>query len=331
MAAGPNQKLKMLYLVKILSEETDENHALTAQEIIEKLNAYGVNAERRTLYEDFDFLEHYGMDIIKEQTKNSFYYRLGSRDFELPELKLLVDAVQSSKFITENKSRELIKKLGNLASKYEAGRLRRVVVISGRVKTENEKIYYSVDFIHEAINSGKQIRFRYYQWNMQKKKEYRKEGTFYTVSPWRLMWDDENYYLIAFDSEDEKIKHFRVDKMQNISISDLPRTGEEAFQKFDIARYSKQLFGMFTGDEVSVSLRCQKEFAGVFIDRFGTDVYMVPEDNEHFKVVVSVALSRQFLGWIISLGSGVQVVGPERVIQMLREEGARLMKQYPMI
>ena len=330
MAAGDNQRLKMLYLVKILSEETDENHFLTTQEIISRLNAYGVNAERRTLYKDIDLLERYGMDIIGEQTKEGYFYHLGSRDFELPELKLLVDAVQSSKFITEKKSRELIKKLGNLASKHDAGRLRRQVVISGRVKALNENIYYNVDKIHEAINTGRQIQFHYYQWNVRKKKELRRESL-YVVSPWCLMWDDENYYLVAFDAEDKKIKHYRVDKMLDIGVSDKPRIGEKEFRDFDVAKYSKQLFGMFSGDEVTVSLRCENDLAGVFIDRFGTDVYLAPDDSEHFKVVVSVAMSKQFLGWVFSLGSGVQVVGPDSVVQRMHEEAARFYRQYPSV
>ncbi|MBQ6428337.1 MAG: WYL domain-containing transcriptional regulator [Oscillospiraceae bacterium] len=331
MAAGDNQKLKMLYLVRILSEETDEDHALTTQEIITKLKDYGVNAERRTLYKDIDFLEQYGLDIIEEQTGKGYYYHLGSRDFELPELKLLVDAVQSSKFITEKKSRELIKKLGGLASRHDAGRLHRQVVISGRVKTINESIYYNVDLIHEAINAGKQIRFRYYQWNARKERELRKDGASYVVSPWCLMWDDENYYMVAYDAEDGIIKHYRVDKMLEIKISDKARVGEKEFRAFDIAKYSKQVFGMFTGDETDVTLRCENEFAGVFIDRFGKDVFMTPDDDGHFKVVVHVALSNQFLGWVFSLGSGVQVIGPERVIQKMREEAARFAGQYPML
>lgn len=329
MAAGDNQKGKMLYLVKILAEETDENHALTLPEITERLNACGVNAERRTLYRDIEFLEHYGLDIIREQTKDSFYYRLGRRDFELSELKLLVDAVQSSKFITAKKSRELIKKLGGLASRHDAGRLRRQVVIAGRVKTENESIYYNVDLIHEAINAGRQIRFHYYQWNARKKKELRKNGALYSVSPWCLMWDDENYYMVAYDAEETMIRHYRVDKMLDISVSEEARVGEQAFRDFDVARYSKQLFGMFSGDEVRVTLRCENRFAGVFIDRFGTEVFMAPDGEDHFTVVVEVALSNQFLGWVFSLGGGVQVIGPDSVVQRMREEAARLAGQYP--
>ena len=197
MAAGDNQKLKMLYLVKILSEETDDSHALSLQEITAKLAAYGVNADRKTLYTDFDALEKYGLEILKEQTGRQVYYHLATRSFELPELKLLVDAVQSSKFITEKKSRELIKKLESMVSIYEAKHLHRQVLITDRIKAMNESIYYNVDMLHEAINADRQIRFQYFQWTVSKKQELRRNGAWYQISPWCLMWDDENYYLVA--------------------------------------------------------------------------------------------------------------------------------------
>ena len=190
MAAGDNQKLKMLYLVKILSEETDDSHALTLQEIVSRLEAYGVNADRKTLYKDFVELENYGYEILREQIGRTVTYHLGAREFELPELKLLVDAVQSSKFITEKKSRQLIKKLESMASIHEAKHLHRQVLISGRIKAMNESIYYNVDMLHEAINADRQIRFQYFQWNVSRKQELRRNGEWYRISPWCLMWDD---------------------------------------------------------------------------------------------------------------------------------------------
>ena len=210
---GDHQKLKMLYLAKIFSEETDDQHALTMPEIIEMLARCGVNADRKTLYLDFDELRNFGMDIIAEQVGRNCYYHLGAREFELPELKLLVDSIQSAKFITDKKSNELIRKLETLTSKYEAKQLQRQVIITGRVKTMNESIYYNVDKIHDAINSGCQIRFKYFQWNVQKKMELRRGGIWYQISPWALMWDDENYYLITYDNYYDKIVHYRVDKI----------------------------------------------------------------------------------------------------------------------
>ena len=328
MAAGENQKLKMLYLVKIFSEETDESHALTLQEIIDRLGAYGVNAERRTLYQDLELLEQFGLDIIREQVGRGVYYHLGSRAFELPELKLLVDSVQSAKFITERKSRELIKKLEALVSRNDASHLHRQVVIAGRVKTVNESIYYNVDLLHEAIGAGRQIRFRYYRWNVKKEMELRRGGAWYTVSPWCLMWDDENYYMVAYDAEDAAIKHYRVDKMVDLRVTDEPRLGRKEGASFDLARYGNRLFGMFGGEEVRVSVRGENRMVGVFIDRFGKDLIIIPDGEEHFTTSFEAAISGQFLGWIVSLGSGVQITGPESVVRKMKAEAERLSAQY---
>lgn len=328
MAKGENQKLKMLYLVKILSEETDDEHSLTTQDIITKLAKYDVNAERKALYRDFEELKAFGLDIISEQMGRNVYYHLGHRDFELPELKLLVDSVQSAKFITEKKSKDLIKKLEALVSKYEAKHLQRQVVISGRVKTMNESVYYNVDAIHEAISSDKQIRFQYFQWTVKKKMELRKDGAWYVLSPWGLMWDDEYYYMLAYDAEDEMIKHYRVDKMLNIDIVDCKREGQEAFKSFDMPRYSKSLFGMFSGEQTSVTLEGTNDMAGVLIDRFGKDIMLHPIDEEHFSAIVEVAISKQFLGWVIALGENIKITAPKAVVEQMQEEAKRLYRQY---
>ena len=325
---GDNQKLKMLFLAKIFSEETDDLHSLTMPEIISKLAAYGVNADRKTLYLDFEELRHFGLDIIATQIGRNCYYHLGGRDFELPELKLLVDSVQSAKFITDKKSKDLIKKLEQLVSKYEGKQLQRQVVISGRIKTMNESIYYNVDKLHEAIGAGCQIRFKYYQWNVQKQMELRRDGAWYQVSPWGLMWDDENYYLVAYDAEDDKIKHYRVDKMLRISVTDEKREGQKQFKAFNMPRYTKSLFGMYGGEETSVTIEARNDMVGVMIDRFGKDIFIVPVDEEHFKTVVNVAVSNQFLGWIMALGDGVKIVSPDTVVEQMRAEIKRLAEQY---
>mgnify|MGYP002621442120 CR=1 FL=1 len=325
---GDNQKLKMLFLAKIFSEETDDLHSLTMPEIISKLAAYGVNADRKTLYLDFEELRHFGLDIIATQIGRNCYYHLGGRDFELPELKLLVDSVQSAKFITDKKSKDLIKKLEQLVSKYEGKQLQRQVVISGRIKTMNESIYYNVDKLHEAIGAGCQIRFKYYQWNAQKQMELRRDGAWYQVSPWGLMWDDENYYLVAYDAEDDKIKHYRVDKMLRISVTDEKRKGQKQFKAFNMPRYTKSLFGMYGGEETSVTIEARNDMVGVMIDRFGKDIFIVPVDEEHFKTVVNVAVSNQFLGWIMALGDGVKIVSPDAVVEQMKAEIKRLAEQY---
>lgn len=328
MAKGINQKLKILYLLRILWEKTDDLHGITMSEILSSLESYGVSAERKSIYSDIESLNSFGIDITCEKRDRNYYYHLSGRMFELPELKLLVDSVQASKFITEKKSSELIKKIEGMVSKYEASQLQRQVIVSGRNKAMNENIYYNVDNIHTAIGENSKITFRYFQWDIKKNMVFRRNGELYEVSPWALLWDDENYYMVAFDSEEEKIKHFRVDKMLDINIKDEKREGEALFNKLDMASYSNKTFGMFGGEEVTVRLYCDNSLAGVMIDRFGQDIFMVPVDDEHFTVNVSVAMSMQFLAWVFALGEGVKIVGPEAVVSEMREQAERLMRQY---
>ena len=320
MARSSNQKLKLLYLMKIFSEETDEQHGLTLQEIISKLGAYDVNADRKTLYQDFEELRHFGIDIIKVQEGREHHYHIGGRIFELPELKLLVDSVQSAKFITDRKSQELIRKLETLVSRYEAGELNRQVIISGRIKSMNESIYYNVDTLHEAIGKDRQIRFQYFQWNLKKEPVLRHEGAWYQVSPWALLWDNENYYLVAYDSEDQKIKHYRVDKMLRISVCSERREGQEAFHAFNIPRYTRSLFSMYGGEEIRVSLEAENDLAGILIDRFGKEIPIIPTDDRHFKTMVNVAVSPQFLGWIMALSGRIRIIAPDSVVQKMKAE-----------
>ncbi len=325
---GDNQKQKMLYLVRIFMEETDDNHYITMPEIIQKLEAYGVNADRKTVYRDIDELKRFGLDILTSQDGRNYYYYLGSRDFELPELKLLVDAVQSSKFISEHKSRELIGKIEALASKHDASQLHRQVLIAGRVKTMNESIYYNVDKIHTAINSDRQIRFKYYDWNLNKEMQPRYDGMWYQLSPWVLMWDDEMYYLVVYDAKHDKVTHYRVDKMKQIEILDEAREGKAAFEGFNLANYTKSLFGMYSGEETKVTLEAENYMVGVLIDRFGKDIIIIPVDEEHFRTIVTVAVSTHFLGWIISLGGAVRIVGPDPVVGQMKELLEMVSGQY---
>lgn len=326
--AGNKQKLKLLYLIKIFTEDTDDQHALTLPQIAEKLDAYGVSAERKTLYQDFELLRDFGFDIIGQQARRNFYYHMGNRRFELPELKLLVDSVQLAKFITDKKSNALIKKLEGMVSKYEARKLQRQVIISGRIKAMNESIYYNVDKLHEAIGTDRQIRFKYFRWNINKEMELRKDGAWYQVSPWALMWDDENYYLVGYDAEDGKIKHYRVDKMWRISVADRKREGKEQFKAFNMPRYTKSLFGMFGGEEVKVTLEAENGMVGILLDRFGKDIPIKPVDADHFRTSVVVAVSSQFLGWIMALGDGVKIIGPDKVVTRMKEEIRLISQMY---
>ena len=328
MAKGVNQKLKMLYLAKIFNEQTDEEHGLTMQQIIARLSGYDVNADRKTLYADFEELRRFGLDIVSEHAGHNTYYSLASRDFELPELKLLVDSVQAAKFITDKKSRELIHKLEGLVSTHQARQLHRQVIIAGRVKTMNESIYYNIDKLHAAINGDSRIRFQYSQWTVNKEMALRRGGKWYRVSPWCLTWDDENYYLVAYDAGEDRIKHYRVDKMQRITLTGEPREGREHVEAFDMARYSKSVFGMFGGQETAVTLEGENAMVGVLIDRFGKDILIVPVDEDHFEAKVNVAVSPQFFGWIMALGDGVRITGPGPVVRKMREEARRLAARY---
>lgn len=328
MAKGENQKLKIIYLMKILLEKTDEEHGVTMSEIIEFLSFYGVRAERKSIYSDIESLRQYGMDIITKSANRTCCYHVGKRQFELAELKLLVDSVQAAKFITAKKSNELIKKIEGLASRYEASQLHRQVYVAERIKTVNESIYYNVDMIHAAIGADSKIIFQYFQWNMEKKMELRRGGAFYEVSPWALSWDDENYYLIAFDSQEDKIKHFRVDKMLHIEMLRAKREGKKCLKQFDMAVYARKMFGMFGGEEQIVKIECINSLAGVMIDRFGKDVAFMKKDDTHFTINVKVAVSKQFLAWIIALGEGVKIIGPQSVIDEMHMEIDRLIRQY---
>lgn len=328
MAKGANQKLKMLYLARIFSEQTDEEHGLTMPEIIERLAAYDVNADRKTLYLDFEELRRFGLDIVSDHVGHNTYYSLASREFELPELKLLVDSVQAAKFITDRKSRELIRKLEGLVSAHQARQLHRQVIIAGRVKTMNESIYYNIDKLHTAIGGDAQIRFQYAQWTVDKQMAPRRGGRWYRVSPWHLTWDDGNYYLVAFDDIEGKLKHYRVDKMQRITITDEPRAGREQAENIDMARYTKSVFGMFGGEETAVTLEGENGMVGVVIDRFGKDIPIADVDGQRFEARVNVVVSSAFLGWIMSLGGGVRVTAPATVVRRMREEVRRLAEQY---
>lgn len=318
MAKGSNQKLKLLYLAKIFTEETDENHGLTISQIVSRLAAYDISAERKTLYADLEELQNFGMDIISQQNGRSYTYHLVSREFELAELKLLVDSVQSSKFISEKKSNVLIKKLESLASRYDAGQLHRQVLIAGRVKSMNESTYYTVDDIYNAINQDRQIRFQYVNWSVDKQEVLRRNGKWYLISPFHLRWDDEYYYLIGYDSQTDSIRHYRVDKMKNISILDTPREGKPLLRDFDPAAYSRKLFGMYSGDAVQVTLEGENSMVGVVIDRFGKDIPLRKLDEEHFVAHVEAAVSPQFFGWILSLNPGLKITAPESVLEQLR-------------
>ena len=335
MARNPRQKQKLLYLQKILLEKTDENHGLTVSELIARLDAYGITAERKGIYDDLRILESYGLDICTEKTNTVRYY-IGSRVFQVSELKLLIDAIQSSKFITEKKSFELIKKVESLASENEAKLLQNQVIISNRVKTPNETIYYNVDRLHDAVSRDRSVTFYYNEWVLNlgcaKKLELkrRRGGALYRVSPWALCWDDENYYLIAYDENSESLRHYRVDKMERIEGTDDERKGKEAVEPLNLADYAKSTFSMFAGESEELTLSVDKSLAGVIADRFGKNVFITSDDNNenNFIIKVKINISDQFFGWLFALGDKISIVAPEEISARFKEHTEKVLKLY---
>jgi len=319
------KKSKLLLLLRLFNEETDEDHMVSLSDINSYLADKGVKpVDRKTLYSDFEELKQFGLDIMTEVISGKNYYYIGERHFQLPELKLLVDSVQASKYVTEQKSRDLIKKIEGLTSKYEAQELHRQVLITGRPKSVNESIYINVDILNRAINQNSQVKFQYFQWDVGKNMVLKHDGRIYTVSPWALVLDNENYYLVGY--EGEKIKHYRVDKIKALQITGTPRIGQEHYHEEDYTK--KIVFGMFGGEVVPVTLEAENWMAGIIIDRFGIEVPMVPVSKTRFEAKIEVALSKQFLGWIIGLGEDIKVVSPPAAVNLFKRETYRLMQQY---
>ena len=319
MARSAYQKLKPLYIMNYLLQNSDEDHLVSMSQLIEHLAAHGIPSERKSVYDDIEPLRVFGLDIVQGGSgKNAGYY-IANRSFELPELKLLVDSVQSSKFITHKKTATLIKKIETLASIHEAQLLNRQVYVKNRIKTMNESIYYNIDAIQSGISQNKKIQFKYFEYTVQKTRHYRKDGAFYVVSPFAMTWDDENYYLVAFDSQAGIIKHYRVDKMTEISSTEEDRDGLDAYQALDMAVYARKVFGMFSGEEESVQLRFENHLVGAVLDRLGQDVFIIADGDDHFTVRADVVVSPQFFAWVTGFGAAAQIIGPDDVVEKMRQ------------
>lgn len=327
MAKGSNQKLKLLYIMKILMDKTDEENTLTINDLILELDLYGISAERKSVYDDIETLRHYGLDIESRKSKTTNYY-IASRAFEVAELKLLVDAVQCSKFITHKKSNELIKKIASLTSYKQSQSLRRQVYVTNRTKAINESIYYNVDRLHAAISEGKKVAFKYFDYDIKKEKVYRKNGEKYVVSPYALSWDDENYYLIAFSTKYNGFTHYRVDRMAEIDLSDDTRDQIPDAGTFDLAQYTKKVFNMFGGEEVRVQIQFDNSLVNAVIDRFGNDIAIGMADESHFFVVVKVAISSTFFAWLSQFGNKAKIISPQLVVDQYRGILDEIQKVY---
>lgn len=304
MAKQANQKLKLLYLLDFLEKKSDENHPVTMSEILDELARNDIHAERKSIYADIEQLRFFGYDIELIHSKTAGGYYLASRDFELAELKILVDSIQASKFITTNKTRSLIKKLSSLCSEYEAKQLKHELHVLDRNKTTNESIFYNVDALNAALNQRKDISFSYFGFN--EKGEMILKNKKYNVSPLGLIYQNENYYFIAVEHVSNEKRHYRVDKMKNIEILDI-KTEIELIKDFDIVKYSSKNFGMYAGEVQTVRLHIHKKLIGVVIDRFGSNVSLRDLGNDIIELRVTVAVSGQFFGWLAGIGKEIVI------------------------
>ena len=329
MSRHPRQKLKLLLLERILLERSDEEHPISTAALLDALEQQGVAAERKSLYDDMDTLSQVGLDVQSRKGRDGGWF-IGERPFQLPELKLLVDAVQSCKFITQHKSNALIHKLESLASIYQAHQLQRQVYVAGRPKTMNESVYYTIDRLHAAISQQRSVSFRYFEYDVRKEKVFRRGGKRYHVSPYGLIWDDENYYLAGYDHDHDQLRHYRVDKMAELTVTSQPRQGDAQCNSFDTAAYGQKHFGMFSGREADIRLRCEDRMVGVILDRFGRDSILIPEvESGHFTVTVTVVVSPQFLGWLFGLGTGVELLSPGWAVEAFRDQLRQVEERYP--
>jgi predicted DNA-binding transcriptional regulator YafY len=325
MPSYPNQKMKLIYLMKILLERTDETHTLTTQELLSALSEYNITAERKSIYTDLEMLRQYGLDIEMRQTK-TFSYFVASRQFELPELKLLVDAVQSSRFITQKKSAELIKKLSSLTSDHQAKQLRRQVLTADMPKAINESVYYSIDAIHPAINNGQKISFKYFDYDLSKSRIYRRSGALYTHTPLALCWNDDNYYLICYSNKYDSFVHYRVDRMSNVSISE-EKSDKIDKKRFNVSKHIKQVFGMYSGEVVKARVRFDRSLINTVLDRFGSEVKL-NKDGDCFEIEAEVSISPIFLSWITQFGAKAEIISPDSLREAMRNLIEELNSKY---
>ena len=322
-----NQKLKILYLMKFLQEKTDREHPVSVKDIIQTMEAYGISVERKTVYDDIETLRTFGMKISSRRGKPAGFY-LEERTFELPELKFLMDAVQSSKFITEKQSAALVRKLENLASVHEAKKLKSQVFLMPGIKTLNEEIYTNIETIYDAISANRQISFRYYQWTLSRELKPKRGGERYRVSPGKLLWNNDNYYLMGLDESSGIVKHYRVDKMMDVAVEEEKRSGESVFRDFDMGRFSAETFGMFDGKETILKIRFSNELVGVVLDRFGKKAVLQRSDDTHFFLQTHIRVSGQFFGWLTGLGPGAEIVSPEKVRKEYKSFLTKILKTY---
>ena len=324
MGRTENQKLKILYILDYLQKNSHQDKPVSAGELVAMLDRHSISCDRKTVYSDIAALQEFGIDILLQPGRKGGYY-IASRNFELPELKLLIDAVLSSRFLTEKKSRELIEKLCSQCNEQDARLMRRDVYVSGRVKSMNETIYYNVDAIQEAIAQNRQITFRYFDWGLKGARVYRQKS--YTASPYGLCQDNENCYLLAL-SPRHGITSYRVDRMSDICLSPENRVPCPELTGKNLTEYANRMFQMYAGDRVTVKLRFHRDLSNAVIDRFGQDTMLIPDGEDHFVFTVEVAVSPLFLSWVMGFGDKAQILYPQSVIDECKKMARQVLEQY---
>lgn len=322
-----NQKLKLLYLAKIFQEETDGKAGLTMPQIIEHLREYGISAERKALYRDIKALREFGMDI-QRYNRSPMQYALANREFSQPELLLLVDAVQSSRFLDIEKSRELIDSIRTLASKRQRETLSKRMHVEGRIKMQNESVFYNVDIVQEAIQAHRRVSFHYFKYDVEKKKVRQHGGDRYLETPVELIYSDGYYYLVTYNDKHDGFTNYRVDRMTEVMVSDEPATRNERIASFDPEAYTAQAFSMFNGEPKTISLIVDGEVMSSIVDRFGSDVESHALDGSHARVYARVKISDVFYGWLAQFGTKVRVEKPRSVVQGYTEYLQRIVSAY---
>ena len=311
-------KLRLLYLSKILENETDEERGLTMNELLDRLAGFDVEAERKSVGRDIKSLQEAGMDIYDVRDP-----------YKRPEqiIEMLVDIISASKFLSEEETEHMVSGLEKLVSARRRSELNHSIYIYDRAKNENEQVFTSVDRISQSMNLKQKVAFRYFDWRRQGETHYRKKGRYYIVTPRFLCWEEEHYYMVAYDSEAGMLKHYRVDRMTEVTVSE--EAAEPEAEEINIAEYVRKNFHMFSGKLRKITLRVKPQLVGAMIDRFGSEVFMHPiPDSEDYLLTTEAAVSEQFAGWIFGFGDQVEVIEPESVRKFLGERAEKLAVRY---
>lgn len=330
MLAQNATRIKLLKIWEILCQETDEDHPMESTVLIRKLDEMGIHCERKTIYRDIDTLIACGYDIVCERGKKNQYYVL-DRSFDLPELHIMLDAVQAASFITPKKTALLVDKLANLAGSRKGEVIKRNIVAFNTTKNGNENIYYSVDEIVRAITKKKKIEFQYFDYNERHKKVYRKEGAKYIMNPYSTVFSDDNYYFLCYNDKYRTIMHYRVDRMDNVKMIDEDILPLEENKKFDVTKHKKEVFGMFMGQEEKVTFDVHKSLLDVIYDKFGVDIHLITVDDNTYRFTADVQISPVFMGWCCAFGEKVKIVAPDSVLEQLRKHVQQMVRQYEII